>query len=252
MTEEKIRKAHATYQGEITMVDTWVGYLLRRLENMGLLENTALVFTSDHGFYFGEHGGLFGKMSFAKRPDGSLYRHGEPGAIWSHSPLYEEVVALPLLLRLPEVEAGAYRGLTSAVDLMPTVLELLGAEVPSWVEGRSLRRVTEDRSTPGRDFVVTSIPFANPGDEVDSVDNVSRRLDTYVVTTITTEEWSLLYTPEAQRSELYHLPSDQNQQQDLAAHKPDVAAEVHRHLVAFLEETGVSDRLANPRRELRI
>ena len=59
------------------MVDTWIGYLLRKVENMGLKEKTAVIFTSDHGFYFGEHGGLFGKMTFAKRADGSLYRHGE-------------------------------------------------------------------------------------------------------------------------------------------------------------------------------
>ncbi|MGD9043189.1 MAG: sulfatase, partial [Desulfobacterales bacterium] len=61
-TQERLEKAHATYCGEITMVDTWLGYFLRRAENMGLMENTAIIFTSDHGFYFGEHGGLFGKM----------------------------------------------------------------------------------------------------------------------------------------------------------------------------------------------
>src|SRR3970282_92865 len=77
-TEARVKKAHATYCGEITMVDTWVGYLLRRLENMELLQKTAVIFTTDHGFYFGEHGGLFGKMTFAKRPDGTLYQHGDP------------------------------------------------------------------------------------------------------------------------------------------------------------------------------
>ena len=49
-TEERVRKALATYKGEVTMVDTWVGYLLRTVENMGLMDNTAIVFTSDHGF----------------------------------------------------------------------------------------------------------------------------------------------------------------------------------------------------------
>ena len=71
-TEDRVHKARAAYCGEITMVDSWLGHLMRRVENMGLMENTAFVFTSDHGFYFGEHGGLFGKMTFAKRPDGSL------------------------------------------------------------------------------------------------------------------------------------------------------------------------------------
>ena len=74
LTEEKVKKAHACYCGEITMVDTWFGYFLRRLENMGLMENTAIIFTSDHGFYFGEHGGLFGKMTRAKDGGGLITR----------------------------------------------------------------------------------------------------------------------------------------------------------------------------------
>ena len=65
-TEARVKKAAATYKGEVTMVDTWVGHLLRKVENMGIADDTMIVFTSDHGFYFGEHGGLFGKMTFAK------------------------------------------------------------------------------------------------------------------------------------------------------------------------------------------
>ena len=76
-TEERVATAHATYCGEVTMVDTWVGYLLRLVENMGLMENTAIIFTSDHGFYFGEHGGLFGKMTLARQADGTLYEGGD-------------------------------------------------------------------------------------------------------------------------------------------------------------------------------
>ena len=71
-TQERLEKAHATYCGEITMVDTWLGYLLRRVENMGLMENTVIIFTSDHGFYFGEHGGLFGKMVYEIGSDGKF------------------------------------------------------------------------------------------------------------------------------------------------------------------------------------
>ena len=77
-TNEKVRKAHAAYQGEVTMVDTWVGYLLRMVENMGLMEDTAIIFTSDHGFYFGEHGGLFGKLTFATHPEGRPYTFADP------------------------------------------------------------------------------------------------------------------------------------------------------------------------------
>ena len=88
------------------MVDTWISYLLRRVENMDLMANTAIIFTSDHGFYFGEHGGLFGKMTFDKSADGRLYQHGDEESRWTHSPLYEELVKIPLLIYSPGISAG--------------------------------------------------------------------------------------------------------------------------------------------------
>lgn len=88
---ELVEKAHATYCGEVTMVDTWIGYLIGMVENMGLMDKTAIIFTSDHGFYFGEHGGRFGKLQFAKKPDGALFQFGESNTKWDFSPLYEEL-----------------------------------------------------------------------------------------------------------------------------------------------------------------
>ena len=117
--EERVRKGHATYCGEVTMVDTWLGFLLKAVENMGLMDSTAIIFTTDHGFCFGEHGGLFGKMNADTYPDGSLRPYGEPGSTWAHSPLYEELVHLPLLVYVPGICPGVYEGLSSAVDVMP-------------------------------------------------------------------------------------------------------------------------------------
>ena len=165
-TEAKVKKALATYRGEVTMVDTWVGYLLRKIENMGLADDTAVIFTTDHGFYFGEHGGLFGKMNFATRPEGGLYKHGDTDAEWDHSPLFEEIVRLPLLIRVPGYGPGSYSGMSSAVDMMPTALELFGIPIPDWVEGRSLLPAMADADTAGRDFVVSTVPFANKGSEM--------------------------------------------------------------------------------------
>jgi arylsulfatase A-like enzyme len=252
LTEEKVRKAHATYMGEITMVDTWVGYLLRAVENMGLAERTAIIFTSDHGFYFGEHGGLFGKMTYARRPDGALLTHRDPVAAWDFSPLYEELVAVPLLVHVPGVRPGRYGGLVSAVDVMPTVLEVLDQPVPEWVEGRSLLPAMRDADLPGRPYVVSTIPFANPDDEVSSVDNVSRKLRAPLVTTVTSAEWAFLYTPEPGRSELYHMPSDPDQAVNVVGKHPDVARDHHRMLLEFMQETRVPERLVAARRELKL
>ena len=248
-TEERVATAHATYCGEVTMVDTWVGYLLRLVENMGLMENTAIIFTSDHGFYFGEHGGLFGKMTLARQPDGTLYEGGDR---WDFCPLYEEVAKIPLLIYAPGVAPATYGGLTSVVDVMPTVLELTGQEKPAWVEGTSLLSRMWDPAAPGRDFTVTTIPFANVGDPVRSVDDFRRWLMRAPATTITVRDWSLIYSPEEGLSELYHLPSDLSQERNVIATQPAVAADVHRRLVEFMRATTVPDHLLTPRLELRI
>ena len=250
--EEQVRKGHATYCGEITMVDTWLGYLLRSVENMGLMDNTAIIFTSDHGFYFGEHGGLFGKMSSDKHPDGTLRTYDEPDSMWSYSPLYEELVHIPLLIYVPGMAPGAYKGLTSAVDMMPTVLDILGLEIPAFVQGRSLAPGMRDSSLSGREFVVSSIPFANPGDPVRSVDNFLRSLLDPPATTITSGEWSLLYSPQEGISELYNLASDPSQQENVISENLDDAREIHQFLVKFMRQTGVPDRLLSPRLELRV
>ena len=250
--EQQLRKGHATYCGEITMVDTWVGFLLKSVENMGLEDRTVVIFTTDHGFYFGEHGGLFGKMSSDKYPDGTLRPYDEPGSQWSYSPLYEEIVHLPLLVRAPGVSPGVYGGLSSAIDVMPTVLDLLGLDIPDFVQGRSLAPAMRDRSLSGREYAVSSLPFANPGDPVQSVDNFLRDLKDPPVTTVTAGQWSLLYSPEPGVSQLYNLESDPRQLDNVIERHMDVAGDMHRLLVEFMRENEVPERLLQPRLELRM
>jgi arylsulfatase A-like enzyme len=282
-TEDKVKKALATYWGEVTMVDTWVGYFLRRLENMNLMDKTMIVFTSDHGFYFGEHGGLFGKSvaylgageKLAPIMDGNLgpvpedeiwvpgpYRvkkigdssaeSGSRTGGWVDSPLYEEVANIPLLIYVPRVLPGTYNGLTSAIDLMPTVLDAMGQNIPSFVEGHSLLPAIKDSSIPGRDFVITSEPFANPGERTHIVDGIGRPLIKAPMTTVTTKDWSLLYNIEPGLSELYNLIEDPHQEKNVINQYPDKARELHRILVDFMRKTNVSQERSRMRLELRM
>ena len=250
--EAQMRKGHATYCGEITMVDTWVGFLLKSVENMGLADKTVVIFTTDHGFYFGEHGGLFGKMSSDKYPDGTLRPYDELGSQWSYSPLFEEIVHLPLVIRSPEITPGIYSGLSSAIDVMPTVLDLLGLDVPAFVQGRSLAPAMRDNSFHGREYVVSSLPFANPGDPVLSVDNFLRDLKDPPVTTVTSGEWSLLYSPAPGVSQLYNLNTDPQQLDNVIERHTDIAGDIHKLLVDFMRENEVPERLLQPRLELRL
>ncbi len=252
LTETKVKKALASYMGEISMVDTWIGYLLRKLDNMDLREKTAVIFTTDHGFYFGEHGGLFGKMHFAKRKDGTLFTHGDPDSKWAKSPLYEELIHIPLLINVPGVNAGSYKGFSAAVDVMPTVLDIMGENVPEWVEGESLLPSMKDSSTPGREFAISTVPFANPGDRIRSVDNFSRPMTAGLVTTVTAGEWSLLYSMDPGESELYNLKKDPGQRQNVIHENERTARELHKLMLKFMADTSVPDRLLEPRKRLEL
>ena len=128
---------------------------MKSIENMGLTDKTIVICTTDHGIYFGEHGGLFGKMSSGKYPDGTLRPYDEASSKWSYSPLFEEIVHLPLLIRVPGMSPVAYGGLSSAIDAVPTVLDLLGLDIPDFVQGRSLAPAMRDTAHPGRDYVVS-------------------------------------------------------------------------------------------------
>jgi arylsulfatase A-like enzyme len=246
-TEEKLRKGHAAYSGKLTMVDTWIGFFLKHVENLGLMENTAIIFTSDHGYYFGEHHGLFGKMVVATDKKGRNVM-----AVWSHSPFYEEVSALPLLIYIPGVKPSTYDGLTSAIDLMPTVLDLCGKDIPSSVEGHSLLPALQDHSTAGRDYVISAHPFVNAGGMIRSIDDVSRKASKASTATVTTPDWSLLYNIDPGLSELYHLSKDPAQEKNVINQQPQKAQELHKLLVKFMKETRLSKKLMDPRLELRL
>ncbi len=97
-------------------VDDSVGKLLKYLDDSGLAKNTIVVYTSDQGFYLGEHGW------FDKRF------------------MYEESLRTPLVVRWPgAVKPGGVDGdIVSNIDFAPTFLEAAGASVPKEIQGRSM------------------------------------------------------------------------------------------------------------------
>jgi arylsulfatase A-like enzyme len=135
---------------------------------------------------------------------------------------------------------------------MPTVLDWLGEPIPAWVEGCSLLPALRSGTHAGRTFTVSTLPFANPDDQVNSVDNVSRTLREPLVTTVTSAEWALLYSPTPGRSELFHLPTDPRQERNVIGVHAGVARDHHRMLLDFLDQSRVPARLVEPRRVLRM
>lgn len=115
--EEFISHLHDWYDGSIRGMDAEIGRLFAHLRTLGLEEKTLVVFTSDHGEEFLEHGRTF---------------HGQSA--------YGELANVPLIMRRPgAVPAGVTIDQTvQSIDIMPTVLELSGLPVPEGIQGQSL------------------------------------------------------------------------------------------------------------------
>ena len=127
--ERRLRRLKAVYYGLMSRVDAEIGVLMAFLRSSGLIDRTLIIFTSDHGEEMGDHW-LLGKGGYF---DGSYHT--------------------PLIVRDPRAEADASRGLrveafTEHVDIMPTLLEAIGVEVPRECDGRSLAPFIAGEGTP--------------------------------------------------------------------------------------------------------
>ena len=252
LTKAELKHLRALYAAEVTLVDRWVGHLLRRVEELGLLDSTALVFTTDHGFYHGEHG-LTGKS-----------------IIWSGGyascPLYEEVAHIPLLIRLPgQTKGRRIAAYAQPPDLLPTIVALTGADHPGTMNGHSLLPLMEAKGRPVRRLCITTPSLAHSP-------------NTGEPTTITMGEWSLIYSgdpagdgerhvtravdgiaraagaadgpPVSTRPELYHLPTDPGQRRNVIRKHPEVARKLHAAHLRMLEELGMEEQFLRHRRTL--
>jgi len=229
LTEADMEIARSCYAGKLTMVDRWIGRLLDRIESLNLSDRTAIVFTSDHGFYFGERG-LYGKMT---RPIGRNE--------WLRSPLYHETSRVPLMLRAPGVTSREDTRLVSAIDIAPTLLDLMGVPVPTEFVGRSIAPLLRDQSLPGDDLAITAMPLASPGGTVSVVDDLMRSIIEWQPISIEVDDWSLLFATWDQPIELYDLNADPGQTNNVAEQHRDVVESLHARLLNELQRAGADD-----------
>lgn len=130
-SDEQLERQRRHYYANITMIDEQLGEIRDALERRGVLDNTLIVFTSDHGDTLNDHG---------------------QSQKWS---MYEGSVHVPAIVWGPgRVEPGqVLDGLTSHMDLGPTILEYAGVEIPSWFEAQSLVPALSGEPYPGRSHV---------------------------------------------------------------------------------------------------
>jgi len=134
LTDADFRRIRAAYLGMVAHVDEQVGRVLRALEADGMVDDTIIVFSSDHGELLGDYHLLFKAAH------------------------YRCVTRVPLLVAHPRCAAGVSEACTSAVDLMPTLLEMAGCSVPAGVQGRSFAACVKDVALPLRDEVYIEDP----------------------------------------------------------------------------------------------
>jgi arylsulfatase A-like enzyme len=189
----------ALYDGEVHRVDRLVGGLSGQLEARGLADRTLVVFASDHGQEFLDHG---------------LYTYG-------HS-LYDEVQRVPLIFAGPGVASPGSAVDTPAalLDLAPTLQEVAGAPVPAEAKGRSL--------TPAlRGQAPKEVPVY-----AESMYRVPEELKA-----LRRGGYKLIYNVDDGQFVLYDLDADPAELQDVAAEAPEVADAMLSELLGWMEHT---------------
>src|SRR5215207_3744191 len=255
LEKDDVDLGHVTYCGEVTMVDFWIGRLLAKLDALGLRENTLVFFTSDHGFYFGEHG-YFGKAEWEHEPDASVTQNSSLpewlAESWlltvERSPLYRELTNIPLMVRGPGLKPGRRSAMTTAPDLTPTIMELAGIGHPPTMTGESFFDVLAGTRDEHRAFVVSSWPlYLAEGEIVTAIDSKARRIVDYMPLTVTTRDRSLILSGPDDEPELYDLGSDPGEQNNAWRELGHESEALYERTLSFLESVGTPEEYLVPR-----
>ncbi|MEM7797548.1 MAG: sulfatase-like hydrolase/transferase [Chloroflexota bacterium] len=137
-SEDQFRAAARAEYGSLAMLDLEIGRLLTRLDELGLTESTTILFCSDHGDMFGDHGLM---LKFGSHYDGT--------------------VRVPLLIQSPGVLAGETHSLASLIDLAPTILGLANCPAYVGMQGIDLAPMLADPLAAVRDslLIEEDLPF---------------------------------------------------------------------------------------------
>jgi len=189
--------ARRMYRAEIASVDEGLGRFFAWIESTGRAEELVVVVTADHGEEFWDHGN---------------FEHGHT--------LYEEVVHVPLLVRAPGRSwPPEVRGRVSLIDVMPTLLELLGVEGRGAFQGRSFAPTPEGTLPGGERYRLSGAMLY--GNEWVAVSG---------------DRWKLALCLDTKREALFDLQEDPRERRDLFQADPERAARAAEPLRAWLRE----------------
>ncbi len=217
LTARELKNLRAHYCAEAELVDRWVGRVLEKIDDLGLWENSIVVFTSDHGMSLGEH----------NRTGKSNINRGDERC-W---PIYPEIAHIPLLIAAPGLEGGrTLDALLQPADILPTLLDLAGVEVtpPQPFHGRSFAPLLcGEPQAPLHDCAIAA-----------SFLRVDRgaRPSKWTTPVLYTEKWAYAPIGAQGERELYDLETDPYAEVNIASEHPDVVRSLHERLIAWLRE----------------
>ena len=190
--DECIRTVRPAYQGLIQQLDDHLGRLFEYMDGAGLMKNTLIVFTSDHGDLLGDH--WLGEKEL----------------------FYDAVQRVPCIVMDPDTRADTTRGtvdnrFVEAVDMVPTFLEALGvAGSPERIEGRSLLPLTRGEPTRWRDAVFSELDYSFRQARL-LLNKTPQQSRAY---SLRTTRWRYVYWLD-EPEQLFDLESDPNELNDL-------------------------------------
>ncbi|MDR5858152.1 sulfatase-like hydrolase/transferase [Halomonas eurihalina] len=190
---DQIERQRRYYYANVTMIDHQVGELMSALESRGVLDNTVIIFTSDHGDCLNDHW------------------HSQK---WT---MYEESVHVPAIVWGRGVARNQrVDGLTSLIDFGPTILELAGIEPPPWMEAKTLLPAIRGEQFSGRDFVFSehAYDFIFSGTEL--------------MTMVRDERWKLVEFIDSDEGQLFDMQRDPGEMYNLW--DDETVAAIRQHL----------------------
>ncbi len=206
-TEADWRRMIANYWGLCSLIDTHVGSILDTLEECGLRDDTIVVFTSDHGDMMGSH------------------------RLLAKCLMFQEAVRVPLMIRLPgQLSSKRIAGPVSQIDLVPTLLDLMGEPIADHLQGKSIKPILEktgDAALREPVFIEWNGPNNGLGDTIGRVEypgwmtglasraEIEDAFRDPVRTVVTPEGWKYSHSQRGEH-ELYDLNRDPYETQNLA------------------------------------
>ena len=223
---EKQKELVHAYYAAVSYTDAQIGILLNTLEKLGTLNNTIIVLWGDHGWHLGDHD------------------------MWGKHTNYEQATKAPLIIAAPGLKAGQTKSMTEFVDVYPTLCELSGGKVPTYLDGKSLVPVMKNNKASVKEYAMSQYPRKMDKADINKVQDGKGKLMGY---SMRTEQyrytvWLKNFTSDQVYSadkvyniELYDYVKDPLEKVNVSDDKKyaAIAADLDKKLVAYFKSKEV-------------